>query len=307
MSEDIDIKVVLDEVPEGYALAGGRGDRSRLGELQVEVCERLKGSGFTLIEAEDEDNPRSRDNRRYYCLHLAYRAEFGGSDFALRPELKIELIHRPPMLLIEPREMGCLLDHPVGRASAEPFSMPCISVAETLGEKILSLLRRCAWHRDGRQRGSFDAALVRHIYDTWRICAISPDSVDEATIVFEALVKQDVAEFGAQHEEFADDPFDTLRRALHRTATEPTLRHHFDERLIPLVFAAGRPVYDACLASFTTAVHRMLRPQSKARSKPRSMPRPRPRRAMSLPATRIAGKRSVGLAISSCEATISSS
>jgi hypothetical protein len=42
MSEDIDIKVVLDEVPEGYALAGGRGDRSRLGELQVEVCERLK-------------------------------------------------------------------------------------------------------------------------------------------------------------------------------------------------------------------------------------------------------------------------
>jgi hypothetical protein len=307
MSEDIDIKVVLDEVPEGYALAGGRGDRSRLGELHVQVCERLKGLGFTLIDAGDVENPRSRDNRRYFLLHLAFRAEFGGSEFALRPELKIELIHRPPMLPVEPREMGYLLDQLVGRASAAPFSMPCISVAETLGEKILSLLRRCAWNWDGRQRGSFDAALVRHIYDTWRICAISPDSVDEASVVFEALVMKDVAEFGAQHEEFADEPFGTLHRALNRTATELTLRHHFNERLIPLVFAAERPVYDNCLASFTAAAHRMLRAQSKARSRPRSTPRPRPRRAMSLPATRIAGNRSVGCAISSCEATISSS
>jgi predicted nucleotidyltransferase component of viral defense system len=75
MSEDIDIKVMLEEAPDGYTLK--QGVRGRL------------------------------------------------------------------------REMGYMLDQFVERETPHRFSMTCITVAETLAEKVLSMLRRCAWNWDG--------------------------------------------------------------------------------------------------------------------------------------------------------------
>jgi hypothetical protein len=46
MSEDIDIKIVLDDVPEGYALPGGRTDRARLGKILTS-----KSSWTTYLKA----------------------------------------------------------------------------------------------------------------------------------------------------------------------------------------------------------------------------------------------------------------
>lgn len=82
-----------------------KGVRGRLRDLHREVERRLLGLGFQCVVHDSEDNPVMRDNRRYYCLHLSCAAHFQDVSGALRPQLKIELIHRPPMLAAEPCEI----------------------------------------------------------------------------------------------------------------------------------------------------------------------------------------------------------
>jgi hypothetical protein len=258
MSEDIDIKVVLDPIPEGYALPKQQGDRKRLGDLHDEIERIIKHLGFTYSQPTHGTNPSIRDNRRYYHLAIAYDAAFRDASGALRPELKLELIHRPPLLPVEDLEMGYLFDDLVNSDKPLRFSMPCISIAETLAEKVLSMLRRCAWHWDGHQRGEFDPTLVRHIYDTWRIVQEQPGAIEPASQIFAALVEKDVAEFHGQHPGFDADPYQTMRDALSRMRTDEELRRNFQDRLMPLLFAETKPNFDQCFAEFSKTAERFL-------------------------------------------------
>ena len=258
MSEDIDIKVVLEEVPEGYVLPDGYTDRARLGSLHREVERCLTEMGFQYAVQDDAENPVSCDSRRYYCLLVSYAAHFQDVSGVLRAQLKLELIHRPPILAAEMRELGYMLDQFVPRETPHRFSMTCITVAETLAEKVLSLLRRCAWHWDGQQRGEFDAALVRHIYDVWRIADSQPDALEPARRIFADLVKKDVEEFKGQHPEFDQDPYTVLRRTLASAATSGELEANFEQRLKPLLYATQKPDFQACFVAFATVAERLL-------------------------------------------------
>ncbi|TWC20452.1 MULTISPECIES: nucleotidyl transferase AbiEii/AbiGii toxin family protein [unclassified Pseudomonas] len=256
MSEDIDIKVMLEEVPEGYALP--KGDRGRLKDLQREVERCLTEMGFEHVLHDDNENPVLRDSRRYYCLLISYGAHFQDVSGVLRPQLKLELIHRPPMLAAEKREMGYMLDQFVPREVPDRFSMTCITVAETLAEKVLSLLRRCAWNWDGNQRGEFDTALVRHVYDVWRIAGSQPDAIEPACQIFEALVQKDVEEFKGQHPEFDQAPYAVLRRSLATAATHEGLKMNFEQRLKPLLYAVDKPDFQTCFVAFAAVAERLL-------------------------------------------------
>lgn len=258
MSEDIDIKVALDDVPKGYVLQDGHTDRARLGNLHRQVERRLTDIGFQLVTRDDEENPVVRDSRRYYCLSLSYAAHFQDVSGALRPELKLELIHRPPVLPAEIREMGYMLDGFVPRVAPLRFSMACITVAETLAEKVLSLLRRCAWSWDGHQRGEYDAALVRHIYDVWRIAGTRPDAFAAARQIFAKLVRKDVEEFRGQHPGFDQDAYSVLRRTLAAAAVHEGLKTNFEQRLKPLLYAAQKPDFETCYAVFARAAEELL-------------------------------------------------
>ncbi|AOE61958.1 nucleotidyl transferase AbiEii/AbiGii toxin family protein [Pseudomonas corrugata] len=188
------------------------------------------------------------------CLSKAY----GDVSGVLRPQLKLELIHRPPMLAAETREMGYMLDQFVPREAPNRFSMTCITVAETLAEKVLSLLRRCAWHWDGNQRGEFDTALVRHVYDVWRIAGSQPDAMEAACQIFGALVQKDVEEFKGQHPEFDQAPYRVLRRSLVSAATDEGLKANFEQRLKPLLYAADKPDFQTCYVVFAAVAERLL-------------------------------------------------
>ncbi|WP_164661663.1 nucleotidyl transferase AbiEii/AbiGii toxin family protein, partial [Pseudomonas viridiflava] len=164
-------------------------------------------------------------------LLVSYKAHFQDTAGTLRPQLKIELICRPPMIPSEVQNLGYMLEQLVGSAKPFLFSMSCITVAETLAEKVLSLLRRCAWNWGGRQRGDFDTALVRHVYDVWRIATNHPETLERAARVFHSSVNKDVLEFGGQHPEFAEDPFAVLRRTLEVAETHEGLKANFEQRL----------------------------------------------------------------------------
>lgn len=258
MSEDIDIKVCLDGVPDGYVLPKGHTDRARLGDLHRALEKRLTALGFEYVAHDDEENPVSRDSRRYYCLLVSYGAHFQDVSGALRPQLKLELIHRPLMLAGEVREMGYMLDQFITRQAPQRFSMTCITVAETLAEKVLSFLRRCAWKWDGHQRGEFDTALVRHVYDVWRISRRQPDALEPACGIFAALIRKDVEEFNGQHPEFDQDPYAVLWRSLDSAANHQGLRANFEQRLKPLLYSSDKPDFQLCFAAFAAVAERLL-------------------------------------------------
>jgi predicted nucleotidyltransferase component of viral defense system len=262
MSEDIDIKVVLEDIPVGYALPKRQADRKRLGDLHDEVERRLTDLGFEYATVEDGGNPLARDSRRYYCLAVSYGAHFRDVSGALRPELKLELIHRPPKLPTEELEMGYMLDRFIPRERPHRFTMTCISVAETLAEKVLSMLRRCAWNWDGHQRDDFDTALVRHIHDVWRIVETHPEAVDSAHEAFAALVAKDAEEFRGQHPGFDEQPYAVLQRALNAARTHKGIRQNFEERLKPLLFSEDKPAFDICFATFAATAERLLEANS---------------------------------------------
>ncbi len=258
MSEDIDIKVLLEDVPDGYALPKGHSTRKRLGDIQAELEARLTQAGFVFAKIKDENNPFSNDNRRYYRLAVEYGPQFKDVSGVLRPELKVELIHRPPTLPVEALEMGYWLDSVISRAAPVRFEMVTISVAETLAEKVLSLLRRCAWKWDGHQRGESDPALVRHVYDVWRIHAARPDAIEPARDVFASLVAKDLEEFRGQHPGFDATPYIVLSGALERARSDEGLRQNFSQRLLPLLFAKDRPDFETCFASFAAIAEHFL-------------------------------------------------
>lgn len=251
MSEDVDIKVVL--TPPDKPFRGGRGDRARLKALHERLPKLLEELGFPLLEyQEGVDNPRIRDAHRYYVVGAGYKSTYDDQLASLRPELKLELVERQPLLPLERREFGYLYESLAGLEPSSPVAIECISVSETTAEKVVSLLRRCAWSWDGYQRGELDAALVRHVYDVARIAQLQSGSLADAKKIFPQLVLGDRDEFKGQHPDFDRDPVAVLRRTLDAARTNGELRARYHEQLLPLVYDDVAPSFEECFDRFET-------------------------------------------------------
>ncbi len=249
MSEDIDIKVMMS--PTKNPLKKGRGDRVRLKALHELIPELLDALDFPLLKYPDGGlNPRTRDAHRYYVIGAGYKTAY--SEFpSLRPELKLELIQRQPLLPLEQREFGYLYETLAGLPATSTVSIDCISVAETAAEKVLSLLRRCAYKWDGHQtKGDIDPALVRHVYDVARIVELSGDSLATARSIFPKLVQSDRDEFKGQNPEFDADPVSALKRTLKVAKSNGELPKQYSKHLMPLVYDIDPPTFETSFASF---------------------------------------------------------
>lgn len=248
MSEDIDIKVVL--TPPEEPFSKGRGDRARLKALHEHLPKVLEQLEFPLLQyGEGVDNPRIRDAHRYYVVGAGYESAYGQLP-SLRPELKLEMIQREPLLPTEPRQFGYLYESLAGIPFSAPATIECISIAETAAEKVVSLLRRCAWNWDGHQRGDMDPALVRHVYDVARITERAGDSLAAAREIFSQLVMNDRDEFKGQHPGFDEDPVGVLKRTLEAAKANGELKARFEERLLPLVYDDEPASFEASFSLF---------------------------------------------------------
>lgn len=249
MSEDIDIKVIL--TPPEKPLKKGRGDRMRLKALHELVPQLFKELGFPLLEYPDgADNPRIRDGHRYYVVGAGYQSAYGEFP-SLRPELKLELIQRKPLLPVERRQFGYLYESLANLQPTATLEIDCISIAETAAEKVLSLLRRCAYKWDGHQtKGDMDPALVRHVYDVARIAESSGTSLEDARLIFPQLVQSDRDEFKGQNPEFDADPASVLKRTLVAAKTNGKLDEQYTKHLMPLVYDIEPPSFQEAFTVF---------------------------------------------------------
>ncbi|MFZ6876264.1 nucleotidyl transferase AbiEii/AbiGii toxin family protein [Undibacterium sp. Di27W] len=246
MSEDVDIKVVL----EPAELKKSFGDRVRLKALHDEISKVLKQLDFPLLQYDEGSNPHIRDAHRYYVVGAGYEPAYASIP-SLRPELKLELIQRNPRLPLEERQFGYLYESVAGLKSSAPLSISCISVSETTAEKVISLLRRCAYKWDGHQKkGDLDDTLVRHIYDVARIAEKVPDYLVKARGIFQDLVISDRDEFKGQNPEFDADPVSVLKRTLVKVSKSDELKSMYETKLLPLVFDDDQLTYEKSFSLF---------------------------------------------------------
>jgi predicted nucleotidyltransferase component of viral defense system len=234
MSEDIDFKLVL---PGDLS----RSARSRvLSQFKKRMAGVLTEAGFAVLS----DSIIARDENSYFSLNLHYESRFAPVA-SLRPEIKVEINARPPLLPTAPRPIASMLDALI-LAPATDLQIECISVEETLAEKLLSFLRRTA---AGRNRADYDDRLVRHLYDV-RAIARGREDLVLPHHHFAAMVAGDAAQFRNQQPEFVKDPVGQMRlvlNALHHEADtfERDYLRFVDDLVFgePVTFAEVRAVF----------------------------------------------------------------
>ncbi|AJI82595.1 inorganic pyrophosphatase/exopolyphosphatase [Yersinia enterocolitica] len=265
MSEDIDIKVILPEVPNTYKLKNEcSSDKARLKDIHKKLTTKLEELGFYLTDKEGE-NPEINDRHRHYNVDLSYQGNFSsGVSNPLRSCIKVELINRPINLSTEKLKINYLYQQLVNGKSYPDFDIECINISETLAEKVLSLLRRFAMYCAGVKQAEFDEALVRHIYDVWRIYTIKPKAINAAASMFGHSVKTDMEEYSQQFQAFVDDPYSVLSKSLDvikntKDGQGKWLNHLYITRLSPLVYSQEPHSYEEALASFVEVANHLLR------------------------------------------------
>jgi hypothetical protein len=257
MSEDVDIKVILE--PPSRELKAHVGPRARLKALHDHVKPTLKSLGFSIpSQLNGGPNPRIRDEHRYCVIGAAYNPK-GPRILSLRPELKLEILHRHPRLETPHLPFGYLHERIAKLTPSVSITMPCISVAETLAEKVLSLLRRCAadWSK-GPENALTDKEIARHIYDVHQIVRSKPEAIESAALIFRDAVQHDANHYRRQHPAFKADPLGCLREALAQAKVNGTLRAQYEQKVLPLVYGSARTPYDAAFDEFERAANHLL-------------------------------------------------
>lgn len=203
MSEDVDFKLV---VPEGLS----RTARSkRLSQFKKRVVQVFEDAGFHVPPGQVV----ARDENSYVGMNLLYESRFPPVA-SLRPEIKVEFNARPPVLPTAPLPIRSMLAELIADHEAD-FQIECISVDETLAEKVLSFLRRTAEVRAGRNRAQYDDRLVRHLYDVRAIVAHHERLTHLPPVAhFAELVAGDAIQFRHQYPEFEHDPVGQMRGVL---------------------------------------------------------------------------------------------
>ena len=245
MSEDIDYKLVVsDSMPKSQ-----RG--SFLSDLKYRVISVVEESGFAVPSADIIAN----DKNHYVSLNLQYQSRFSAVA-SLRPEIKLEFSARAPLLETQLTTIGTMLDDVIERQSKQT-QIKCVSIEETLAEKVLSFLRRTAEERAGRGREAYDERLIRHVYD---VCSIvsKHDQLSLPLEYFRQMVAADGNRFRNRHPEFHEDPVKEMESALKALHDDPMFDRYYERFVGDLMFGTKLSFEDA-RAVFSDCASRLIK------------------------------------------------
>lgn len=224
--------------------------RKHLSNLKKKVAETLTALGFQEIP----EATSARNGNRYFASSWNYATVYGPHQ-SLRTHLSVEFTVRTPAFDTSEHQLRYLIDQLADR-TGEPFAMQCVAVEETLAEKVISFLRRFAEHR-AKVRENWDEALVRHIYDIWRIVSVDPGAVDRAATYFRDLVEFDRAEFQL-HDAFVNDPVACMKAALSNIEHDAQTITEYADKLIPLIYGKDKPTFNEAFGAFITVADKLL-------------------------------------------------
>ena len=245
MSEDIDFKLVVSQDLSRHARS------KRLSQFKKQLAHALEGLGFVIPANEII----ARDENSYVSLNLHYESRFPAVA-SLRTQIKLELNARPPVLPTLALTVNSIL-HTLIQEPASAPPIDCISVDETLAEKVLSFLRRTAEARAGRNRAPYDDRLVRHLYDV-RAISLTRSGLPLPVDHFATLVAGDAAQYKNQYPEFQQDPVGQMRMVVEMLQDDyGTFENDYLRFVDELVF--GEPVpFHAARSGFLAIAQPLL-------------------------------------------------
>ena len=109
-----------------------------------------------------------------------------------------------------------------------------MEISTELFEDVASALGINDWNDD---------ALVRHIYDLYKINQHDPLGFEFAEIV-KRTVKNDGEHYSHKHPEFLNNPMGELSNALLALQTDPLYKQQYANFLGPLVYSKEKPSYE---------------------------------------------------------------
>lgn len=154
MSEDVDLKVAI---PDGVSV---NSQRKLLGSIKQEFTVLLESAGFGIAET------KADNNNFHFEFAVLYESQFAPSA-ALRNGIKIEFTKTTPRIPTQLLSTTALIGDVVSDFQ-ERVDIECLSLEETLAEKVVSYLRRTLPYFLNTP-GQYEDQLVRHIYDVYKL------------------------------------------------------------------------------------------------------------------------------------------
>lgn len=247
ISEDVDFKLI---VPDGLSRSGRKRTLSQFKKRMISVFEQ---AGYSV----PLDQVVARDENSYICMSLQYESQFAPVA-SLRTEIKVEFSARAPELPTVPLPVSSMLARLIQHPPDTLWHISCISVEETLAEKVLSFLRRTAEAMAGRNRGAYDDRLVRHLYDVTLIGQNHQD-FEQARKHFLKLVMGDAIQFRNQFPEFEQDPQGQMQLALNALHQQPVSFERDYVRFVDELIFGQQVSFDQARSEFCRLAHVLLR------------------------------------------------
>jgi len=250
MSEDVDIKLV----PSSAFLAKSRAQRKAIRRQVVQAIQ--DAIEHSVLFSFDSAEPHTYlDEYRYAEIPIRYPQAFAQIP-CLRPFIKLELIESSLIEPAEPRSVSSLI-FDLTQSGTQLTDFLSVTVRSTLVEKIVSMLRRTAAVARSTER-SDDPALVRHLYDHFRIMQAFDFEETDLVSLLRHVIAADVERFGGQHPQMREMPVDELRFGLEQLTSNPIHQERYNHFVIPMVFGQATVTWQDAYACFQKSVISLL-------------------------------------------------
>lgn len=248
MSEDVDIKLSVNQSAVDESRSAMKRHRKA---IRDGLIGRLNATGFFQV---DKDKVESLDEHRHIEIPVQYPQNFTQAP-CLRPFIKLELIETELLAGHTPMSICSLLNETMEK-EAEVAAFSSVPLISTQAEKVLSMLRRTASVTRNPARMD-DEALVRHIYDSYRLHQSSSfDSVELAELIAKGMMI-DRNRYKTQHPEFVADPIGELRYGLSVISRNPMYQERYENFVKPMVYGDAVP-WDDAFTIFERIAHQAL-------------------------------------------------
>ncbi|HAT1820774.1 TPA: nucleotidyl transferase AbiEii/AbiGii toxin family protein [Legionella pneumophila] len=247
MSEDVDIKLI----PSSDIQNETKGQQRKLrGHLHQKLYALL--DAHTIFELSEK---RKRDEGKYLQCHVKY-PRFHPTISAIRPEVQLEIT--------ESSLLDTTITAPISSMYSKTLKLPpeipqchCATIELTASEKLVALLRRTASYERNPSRKE-DETLVRHIYDLHLINQSNADK-NKISKLLKEVIEIDIKEFGNQHPQFRDDPYNELLYGFERIQEQEKFKVRYQNFIGPLVYNKNPASWEDSMKSLNEIVTSLIK------------------------------------------------
>jgi hypothetical protein len=238
MSEDADFKFTLQEAT----------TRANLKELKLSLRSAFVDSGFSVIRE------TAGDGNRYFAFWLAYEVTTP-TNLALRNELQIEFTYIDSQPVTSPLRVRELVSEALGLES-DLGEIDCLTVEQTIAEKVLSLLKRT--HPEHGPE-ALDPRILRHVFDVFKIESLSLEL--DAILVekyFREAVAFDLNRYGDSDLLHEKDSFRLLKEQLEYLENHKGRFEKYYEDALESLVIGDLAQYQIAWGAFSKTANRLI-------------------------------------------------